>query len=327
MDAIGSILQAPINTILILAGIVFAFFGIFEISKGSVRLRAGQTNFVPLILGGVLIVVGVLLKPGSTGTKPSQATPAAVETAVNTPTDVPPTQPAAATEGPAVSTATSLPQPTATTQVKTLADGCFSASKWKAQSINSEALKSVSTQDNCLNLNSLGVSAEQGGKIRLLATAPKAKSASGVAIPVTDQSVIDFKLSIGSLYIIYPDEAVYVSFGIAPADNQLAERGAGRFKLVVDRTGNEQTVFYYLANAEQSFGSKWPSQHPSYNRVYAIRLVLKSISMEIYVDGNKLKDEVTLPPGTKVFNMGYYLPVQAGTDISISELTIDGVVP
>ena len=124
-----------------------------------------------------------------------------------------------------------------------------------------------------------------------------------------------------------PDEAAYVTFGIAPTDDPLAERGAGRFKLVVDKTGNAQTIFYFLANAEQSFGSKWPSQHPSAGRTYSIRFVLKSISMEIYVDGNKLKDEVTLPPGAKVFDIGYYLPVQAGTDISITDLTVDGVSP
>jgi hypothetical protein len=49
--------------------------------------------------------------------------------------------------------------------------------------------------------------------------------------------------------------------------------------------------------------------------------------MEIYVDDVRFKDEVTLPPGAKVFNIGYYLPVQAGTDISITDLTINGITP
>ena len=49
--------------------------------------------------------------------------------------------------------------------------------------------------------------------------------------------------------------------------------------------------------------------------------------MEIYLDGNKLRDEVTIPPGTKVFYFGYYLPIQAGTVINITDLTVNGVSP
>jgi hypothetical protein len=316
MDLISSVLQAPINTILILGGIVFAFFSVFEVSQGSVRLRAEKTNFVPLILGGVLILSGIFLPRGSAEPTPPVAS-----------TDSPATQPSVATEAiPTTAVSTNAPEPTATTVVKTLADGCFSARTWKPNSINTDALTSVSTQDNCYNLNSLGISVA-GGNIRLLPTAPKTKSSSGISMPINDQSVIEFKLTIDSLYIIYPDEAAYITFGIAPTDDPMAERGAGRFKLVVDKTGNNQTVFYFLANAEQSYGSKWPSQHPSYRRTYSIRFVLKSISMEIYVDDVKFKDEVTLPPGTKVFNIGYYMPVLAGADIEIADLTINGVTP
>ena len=61
--ALGDILQAPINTILILAGIAFAFFGLFEVSKSTVKLRGGRTNFVPLILGTALILGGIFINP------------------------------------------------------------------------------------------------------------------------------------------------------------------------------------------------------------------------------------------------------------------------
>ena len=326
MDVITAVLQAPVNTILIIAGVAIVFFALFEISKGTVRLRTEKANIVPIIVGAVFIISGLFYKSQTTSPGEPTLEPGI---SIGTQTPVPLLEtPSLATETQAPSIVSSnTPEPTLTPQIKTLADGCFASQTWKANSINAETLNAVSSQDNCLNLNSLGITVEAGGKIRLLASAPKAKGASGISLSITDQSVIEFKFSIDSLYIVYPDEAAYITFGIAPAEDPTAERGAGRFKFVVEKTGNGQTVFYFLANVEQSFGSKWPSQHPSYGRTYSVHLVLKNLTMEIYIDGVKLKEEVTIPTGAKVFNIGYYMPVQAGADVEITDLTIDGKIP
>ena len=71
MDVLTAVLQAPVNTILIIAGTVILFFALFEIGKGTVRLRSGKANIAPIIVGGILIVGGLLYKQQTTSAQPA----------------------------------------------------------------------------------------------------------------------------------------------------------------------------------------------------------------------------------------------------------------
>lgn len=321
MDILTSILQAPINTILIFAGIAFVFLALFEVSKGTVKLRNDKTNYVPIAIGAVLLLGGIFYRTGSApSAQPTQEPVEATATLVTvSASDTPsPTQALVPTASP-----TDAPQPTATTQIRTLVDGCFDTQTWKPHSINEDTLNAIISTDNCFNLNTLGISVEKGGTLHLLATAPKTDMASGISMPISDQSAIEFKFSVKSLYIVYPNASAYITFSIAPAENPMAEAGSGRFKLLVDKTGDASTVYYYLANLDQTVGSRFVSQHPSYNRTYTVRLELKGLSMEIYINGAQLQEEVTVPAGSKVLYIGYNLPVQAGVEVEITDLTVN----
>ena len=322
MDTLTSILQAPINTILILAGIGFAFLGLFEVSKSSVRLRKGKTNFVPVILGGVLILGDVLYKPGNASTPPSTQEPASTEVTQATSA---PTEPPAQTEASAPTALPSeTPAPSATPFTKTLADGCITAQTWQPASINTVALGGVTTTDGCLNLGGLRISADSGGTLHFVAAAGKDKLASGIFMPISDQSVIEFTITANSLFIVYQGDPAFITFAIAPQDKPMAEFGSGRFKFLVDSPNG--SILYITAGTNQVTGSKLGGSHPSYKKTYQIKLELNGLSMKVSINNGKPED-VTIPDGAKVLYIGYSLPTAGETDVEISGLTIDGQTP
>jgi hypothetical protein len=56
-----------------------------------------------------------------------------------------------------------------------------------------------------------------------------------------------------------------------------------------------------------------------------VRTEVKGISMNVYINGIDTKETVSIPSGPKVFYIGYKLPLQAGVDTTIKNITIDGV--
>ena len=327
MDTLTAILRAPVNTILIIAGLVILFFTLFKVSKKTVQLTAGKPHAVPLIVGALLIVVGLFYRTGYTAPETptveisvASATlppPAASETSSPTDTPVPTISP----------TNTDTPQPTLTPQIKKLADGCIAAQTWQPKSINTESLSSISEQDHCLNLAALGISVDQGGKLHLLATASNAELASGISMPVSDQSVIEFKVFVKSFSIHYPDKPADITFSIAPQDDPMAGGGSGRFKLRVEQNINLADVFFFLAGTNELTGSKDTSQHYKYEQTSTVRMELKNINMQIYVNDAKLSKKVTIPSGSIVFYIGYDLPALAGMDVEITDIKVDGKTP
>lgn len=47
--------------------------------------------------------------------------------------------------------------------------------------------------------------------------------------------------------------------------------------------------------------------------------------MNVYINGIDSKETVSIPSGPKVLYIGYNLPLQAGVDATIKEITVDGV--
>jgi len=327
MDVITAVLKAPVNTIMIIAGLVILFFALFEVGKGSVQLRSGNSNIAPIVVGAVLVFGGLLYKSGNSAPEtPSvefsvaSATPspaAASETFSPTDTPAPSATPAD----------TYTPEPSPTPEIKTLTDGCIASQVWQANSIDTGTLGSISSQDSCLNLNALGISVETGGKLCLLATASKADLASGISVPVGDQSVIEFKVFVKNFYIVYPGAPAYITFSIAPTEDPMATRGSGRFKLHIEDVGDQPWVYFVLADSTEATGSKVQTQHYLYGNTYTVRLELKGLSMETYINDVKLNEDVAIPTGAKAFYIGYNLPVLASADIEITDIKVDGNTP
>lgn len=65
METILSILQSPINILLILAGTAFIFLALFDLDKGIFKLRIGKIDFLPIVIGLIFIIGGFLYKPAN----------------------------------------------------------------------------------------------------------------------------------------------------------------------------------------------------------------------------------------------------------------------
>ena len=331
MDNILKILlEVPVNTLLILAGIAIVFFAFFEVSKGSVKLRKAlsNTNFVPAGMGIVLILAGLFYNPQ---TAPSIKSPSisigftevspVVPSATTAPADTPAAvEIASPTEAPVIPTETASPVP-----VKTLVDGCIAAQTWQAKSSDAEAFSSIAEQNDCLNLSSLGFRAESGGKLNLVVPRSNAQTTSGVFTPVGNASVIEFKVRANSFHIADPAKPAYIGFAIAPENNPMAVKGSGRFKLQIENTGNATRLYFLLADADEATGIKVDTQNYQYKRTADIRMELNGPVMDVYINNVKQLEAIRIPSGSIVFYVGYDLPLLAGADIQISDVVVDGV--
>ncbi len=330
MDILKILLEVPVNTLLILAGIAIVFFAFFAVSKGSVSLRKvlSKNNFIPAGMGIVLILAGLIYKtqasitlvPASTSIAVTQVSPI-VPSATTAPADTPAAiETASPTEAPVIPTESASPVP-----VKTLADGCIAAQTWQAKSSDEEAFKSTSEQNYCLDLSSLGFAAERGGKLNLVVPRSNAQTTSGIFTPVGNPSVIEFKVRVNSFHIADQTRPAYIGFAIAPKNNPMAVKGSGRFKVQIENTGNAARLYFLLADADEATGSKVDTQSYQYKHTADIRMELKGPVMNVYINNVKQLEDITIPSGAIVFYIGYDLPLLAGADIQITDVVVDGV--
>jgi len=327
MDTLLKILQTPLGTILALAGIAIVFFAFFEVGKGIVKMRrTPKDGLVPAVIGAILIVGGLLLsKQQTAAVEPTPLEPTSIAVAYTQappvlPTDTPfPTETTAPSETPVVPTETASPVP-----LKTIADGCFDKRTWQADSTEATVLSAIVDENNCWNLESLGITAE-GGTLHFLPKPPRAQISSGIYTQIGNQSIIEFKVYVSSLYLVYEGEPAYISFSIAPQDNAMARTGSGRFKLQVKDTTKSPLIFFMLADTSEANGNPLATRHYEYKNTYDVRLQVKGISMNVYINGIDTKETVSIPSGPKVLYVGYNLPLQAGVDATIKEITVDGV--
>ena len=327
MDTITALLQLPVSTLLILAGFVIVFFALFEVNKGSVKLRTGLTknSFVPVGIGALMILGGVYLyinaatpqQPTSGSIVISPAI-AASETVAPTETPVVPTETVSPTDTPITPTETATQPP-----IKTIADGCIAVQTWEVRSSDTNLLNSISKQDNCWNLNSLGLTVESGGNLHLVVSIPKAQVTAGIFTPIADRSIIKFKVLVKNLYLAYSAKPATLSFAIAPQDDPMAAIGSGRFKLQIEDTKSPSQIYFMLADSTETTGIR--SKRASYKRSYDVRMELKGLTMQVYVDGVKLMEDITIPSGPKVFTIGYSVPLSAYADIEIKDIVIDEI--
>lgn len=329
MDTITALLQLPISTLLFLAGFLIMFFALFEVNKGNVKLRTGLTksNFVPVGIGALLILGGVYLYrsaatppgPGSASVAFTTATPP-LEPASPTETPVIPTETVHPTDTPIIPTDTATQPP-----IKTIADGCIAVQTWQRNSNDAEALESTSEQNNCWNLNSLGFRAKSDGSLNLVVPRSNAQTTSGIFTPVSNQSVIEFKVRVNSFHIVDQARPAYIGFSIAPKSNPMAVKGSGRFKLQIENAANPARLYFLLADADETSGSTVDTQNYQYKRTADIRMELNGPVMNVYINNVKQLEAIRIPSEPIVFYIGYDLPLLAGADIQITDVVVDGV--
>ncbi|MEP7137958.1 MAG: hypothetical protein ABI904_23770 [Chloroflexota bacterium] len=231
------------------------------------------------------------------------------------------------TPTPEPATATSPSSPTPTPVVKTLADGCLYAGTWLIDSTDRNTLNTIATKsDGCYDTGSLGIFSDRSGTLHILDAKKRTALASGNYTPINNDSVVEFKVYVNSMYIVNPDTPVYISFAVAPFGDPLTAKNTARFKLQVEDTKNSPLIYFVMADAGENNGSKFPSQHYEYGRAYTIRFELTGSIMSVFVNNTKLNENLSIPSGSKVFYIGYNLPTFAGVDVEITNIKIDGAL-
>jgi hypothetical protein len=80
-----------------------------------------------------------------------------------------------------------------------------------------------------------------------------------------------------------------------------------------------------LADTSESSGNPLTTRHYEYKNTYDVRMEVKGITMKLYINNIDTKETLSVPSGSKVFYVGYSLPLLAGADVEIKDITIDGV--
>ena len=335
-EIVAGIVNAPIPTLLILSGVIVLFFSVlFEISSGTGRnktLKFGGRQKISLagtFLGLFLFLTGIFYQPltvlasNIANTPTPTPSPMVNPEPLNTTASTTGVSPAGATQGlateiPATSLPTSLPN-------QTLKDGCISVIHWQSISTDSVAFKSNTIENGCIIPAGLGLAAENSGPLRILQTATKGSISSGIYTPVKSTSIIEFNVRVRNLYTADANSPATINFAVAPASNPIKNTDTARFRLMVESTEKNPLIYFVLADIGETNGAKITSQHYEYGRIYEIRLELNGLLMNVFINDIKMNDILSLPVGEKVFFIGYNLPSQAGAEIEISDIRVDGV--
>jgi hypothetical protein len=216
-------------------------------------------------------------------------------------------------------------EPTAAPRLRTLRENCIDPQVWTPDSTDLAAMANLSLRaDGCYALEGLGIFTDGNGTLHLNYKDQRTAIASGIYTPIKNNSVIEFKIHVNSMYAVYADNPVTISFAVAPQDDPMTARNTARFKLHVETPGDRPIIFFVLADVNENSGTKVGSQHYEYGQTYTIRLELVGNSMKVYINNVKMTEELLIPTGQKVFYIGYNVPIIAGVDVEVSEVTIDG---
>lgn len=256
----------------------------------------------------------------------STATMTPVHTSTSTPTkeftDTPPSASATVT---ATKTSTATPQPTATPEPRPLGENCIDPQIWEPASADAAALAGISQYTNgCYSMEALGIFTDSAGTLHLNYRDRRSVAAAGIYTPIRNDSVIEFKVFVNSMYVVYLDKPLTVNFAVAPANDPITEKNTARFNLHVDTNEKPPIVHFVLADVGEHLGTKVGTQHYEYGRTYTIRLELVGNFMKVYINGREMLETPYIPTGQKVFYIGYNIPIISGVDVEVKDITIDG---
>lgn len=303
----------------------------------AISPAGGKPIPVGMIAGaaGVLLVTAVILFSvlGSRASKPDPTPAPTQPSVVATPTTAP-TQTAVKTTATEEPAPTFTPAPTLTPEPvieptatpAPISMNCIHAQVWKPASTDQNGFDSISeNSDGCYSMEALGIFTDADGTLHLNNRGQRTAITSGIYTPIKNDSVIEFKIFVTGMYIANAPNPVMVNFAVAPLDDVLTARNSARFKLQVETSGTKPIIYFVLADVNENMGTKVGTQHYEYGRTYTIRLEVVGNSLKVYINGRKLAEELLIPTGQKAFFIGYTLPIAAGVDAEVKEITIDGV--
>jgi hypothetical protein len=209
---------------------------------------------------------------------------------------------------------------------QSISGGCISSETWTLASTDTDTLSGISVDANgCYQTDVLGVFPDNSGTLHVNLRNQKKDIVTGIYTPVDNNSVVEFKVYVNSMYIVYAEKPVVINFAIAPVGDVMTAKNTARFKLQVEGKKEKPRVYYYMADVNEYNGVKLDTQHYEYGDVSTIRFELVGNTMKVFVNDIKMDEELLIPTAQKVFYLGYNIPTLAGADVEISGITIDGV--
>jgi hypothetical protein len=256
-------------------------------------------------------------EPSDVATLTAVPTQAAVEATATV-------EPTATFTPPPTNTPEPVIEPTATPAPISM--NCIHEQVWKPASTDQNGLDSISENSKgCYSMEALGIFTDANGILHLNNRGQRNAITSGIYTTVNSDSVIEFKIFVTGMYIVNTTNPVVVNFAVAPLDDVLTARNTARFKLQVETNDTRPIIYFVLADVNENTGTRMGTQHYEYGRTYTIRLELVGNSMKVYINGRKMTEELLIPTGQKAFYIGYTLPIAAGVDAEVKDITIDGV--
>lgn len=225
---------------------------------------------------------------------------------------------------PVVPTASPVSETPSTLSAGALAEGCINPQFWTP--ISNEAGAVSPTLNGCYSVENSGIFADPQGILHLYKRDQKSAEAAGIYADIpSNYSIIEFNIYVNSMYIADALSPAFVSFAVAPASDPMTAKSSARFRLFVEKPGNDPAVLFMMADVGENNGVKITTQHYEYSRTYRIRLELVGGLMRVYINDLKMDESLSIPDGAKVFYIGYTLPALAGMDVEVSNIRIDGV--
>lgn len=225
---------------------------------------------------------------------------------------------------PVVPTASPVSETPSTLSAGALAEGCINPQFWTP--ISNEAGAVSPTLNGCYSVENSGIFADPQGILHLYKRDQKSAEAAGIYADIpSNYSIIEFNIYVNSMYIADALSPAFVSFAVAPASDPMTAKSSARFRLFVEKPGNDPAVLFMMADVGENNGVKITTQHYEYSRTYRIRLELVGGLMRVYINDLKMDESLSIPDGAKVFYIGYTLPALAGMDVEVSNIRIDSV--
>jgi len=180
--------------------------------------------------------------------------------------------------------------------------------------------------DGCYDMGPVGIFADGSGVLHILDKNKKTHFVAGIDTPISNNSVIEFKVFVNSMYLPNVENPLFVSFAVASAADPTSAKNTARFKLQVEQTKDQPTIIFVLADTGENNGAPVEGRHYGYGNTYSIRLELTGNVMSVYINNVRLDEAPIVPVGPKVFYIGYNLPSFASIDVNVTDVKIDGVL-
>jgi len=304
---------------------IVSLIGRLEIGSLKINLRhIGRLGRAILGIIGIVVWLSVYIPLVSLASQRivEISTPTPSISAVNTSavilTDTPipaiPTSAFTSTPTNQVAVSPTLPLPTPTLAAgKDFEAGCISQ-VWTPYRGGSHA----ADEKGCWQLFDWGISAQSSSL--LFSQQPPSDESHGIYISISQNSIVEFTVSIDRLYTPVDANPANLAFGILPSDSPDPTKGI-LFLFQVETSWQDSPVFLKLRMPGEKL-SGYLGPHYQYGDVHKIKFQLDGLLLTIYRDDEEVSEPINVPFSSRAFWIGYTVPSGGSISANVSGLSV-----